>query len=97
MKQRSPAVVILLTIVTLGIYALVWYVMTKEELNARGANIPTAWILIIPFIGGPLFIWKYASGVETVTKQSAPVTFLMLFLLGFIGMAIVQSNYNKIS
>ena len=33
MTQRSPALVVVLTIITFGIYALVWYVTTKNEMN----------------------------------------------------------------
>lgn len=97
MKQRSPALVIVLTLITFGIYGLVWTVSTKEELNSSGAEIPTAWLLIVP-IANIFWLWKYAQGVETVTKQSAPTAFLLMFLLGpwfGIGYAIMQSNYNK--
>jgi hypothetical protein len=50
MKRRSVAAVLILSIVTFGIYAIVWAVKTKEEMNALGAQIPTAWLLIIPLI-----------------------------------------------
>ncbi len=33
MKKRSVLAVILLPIVTLGIYSIVWFVKTKKELN----------------------------------------------------------------
>ena len=33
-KRRDPLMVVVLSIVTLGIYALVWYVQTKSEMNA---------------------------------------------------------------
>ena len=42
MQKRSPISVILLTIVTLGIYGIYWQVKTKGEMNALGADIPTA-------------------------------------------------------
>ena len=40
MTKRSVAMVVILSCVTFGIYALIWYVKTKNEMNARGAAIP---------------------------------------------------------
>ena len=98
MRHRSPIAVLLLPIVTLGIYYLVWYVSTKNEMNARGAHIPTAWLLIIP-IAGWFWMWEFSKGVEIVTSKAmgAGSTFALLFFLGTIGGAIVQSNLNKVA
>lgn len=41
MKSRNPLSVLFLPLVTIGIYSIVWYVKTKNEMNIRGANIPT--------------------------------------------------------
>ena len=100
MTQRSPGLVLVLTIVTFGIYAIVWCVSTKKEMVAKGAEIPTAWLLIVPF-ANIWWEWKYSQGVEHVTKgsqspMSAPIAFLMIMALGAIGMAIIQSTYNKL-
>jgi hypothetical protein len=97
MKNRSVASVIILTIVTLGIYGLVWDVKTKNEMNALGANIPTAWLLIIP-IANIYWLWKYCEGVELVTKNklSTIMSFVLFWLIGLVGMAIVQSEFNKV-
>ena len=35
MQRRDPLMVAVLSIVTLGIYALVWYVKTKREMNTQ--------------------------------------------------------------
>jgi len=98
MQQRNPIGIVLLTIVTLGIYGLVWMVKTKGEMNARGAAIPTAWLLIVPFVNF-YWLWKYSQGVEQVTSKSmsAPVAFILLLLLGMIGSAIIQVEFNKLS
>jgi len=70
MENRSPLAVFLLTMVTLGIYGLVWYVKTKEEMNAKGAEIPSAWLLIVP-IANIIWMWKYSVGVEKLTALYA--------------------------
>lgn len=98
MQNRNPLLVFLLPIVTFGIYGIVWYVRTKREMNAKGAQIPTAWLLIIPIVN-IYWLVRYARGVEGVTKQgmSTAAAFVLLLLLGSIGMAIVQSKFNSLS
>lgn len=97
MKNRSPAAVFFLPLITFGIYGLVWEVKTKNEMNKLGADIPTAWLIIIPLVN-IWWLWKYSEGVGKVTKDqlSAVIAFLLLFLLGIIGMAIVQNEFNKV-
>lgn len=98
MTHRNPITVVLLTIVTLGIYYLVWYVTTKDEMNAKGANIPTAWLLVVP-IANYFWIWHFSQGVEMVTNKAmgTGTAFVLLLFLGTIGGAIIQSNLNKIA
>ncbi len=98
MKKRSPVAVLLLPFVTFGIYSIVWQVKTKGELNSQGAQIPTAWLIIVPLVN-IWWLWKYSEGVELVTKKemSAIVSFVLLYLLGFIGSAILQNEFNKLS
>jgi hypothetical protein len=98
MKQRSPIAVVLLTLITCGIYGIVWYVQTKEEMNRLGASIPTAWLLIIPLVN-IFWIWKYAEGVQLVTKgaQNAVTIFLLLLFCGIVGMPITQGAFNSIA
>jgi len=49
MKKRSIGKMFLLTIVTLGIYRLYWFIKTRSELMARTKiKIPSPWILIAP-------------------------------------------------
>jgi hypothetical protein len=96
MTQRSPLAVFFLSIITLGIYAIVWFVKTKDEMNLRGAEIPTAWLLVIPIVQ-LYWIWKFAEGVGEVTKgeMSPGLAFVLMLLLGNIGMAVIQSSLNK--
>lgn len=97
MKKRSPIAVLLLPCITFSIYSLYWLVKTKGEMNKLGEKIPTALIWFIPIVGQVWWLWKYSEGVEHVTceKLNAPVVFLLCFLLGPIGQAIVQDSFNK--
>lgn len=97
MTKRSPFAVFALSLITLGIYCLVWYVKTKDEMNARGAKIPTTWLIIIPIVNF-YWLWKYCESVEKVTggSLSAVASFFLIILLNVIGLAIVQSAFNKV-
>jgi hypothetical protein len=97
MKNRNPFAVFFLPFVTFGIYSIVWMVKTKDEMNQRGAQIPTAWLIIVPIVNY-WWIWKYSEGVELVTnsKLSTPLAFVLQLLLSNIGMAVIQSEFNKV-
>ena len=99
MKNRNVIAVVLLPFVTLGIYSIYWFVKTKGELNMRGAEIPTAWLLIIPLVN-IFWMWKYYEGAEKVT--AGKVNGILLFVLhllvtSIISTAICQDAYNKLT
>jgi len=98
MQKRSPFLVFFLSCVTFGIYGLVWFVKTKNEMNTKGAEIPTAWLLIIP-IANYIWLWKFCRGVELVTNKSMTTStaFLWMFFLSIIGMAVVQGELNNVA
>lgn len=98
MKQRNPLTVFFLSLITLGIYAIVWQVQTKTELKKLGADIPTAWLIIVP-LANLYWIWKYSQGVEKVSngKISAVLTLILLLLLSIVGVAILQSEFNGLA
>ena len=77
MTKRSPASVVILTLVTLGIYGLVWMIKTKNEMVKCGADIPTGWLLIVP-IAQIYWFWKFAGGVYCMKfrpwKSCAPTS-----------------------
>ena len=98
MQHRDPIMVILLSVITFGIYYLVWLVTTKNQMNTKGAQIPTAWLLIIPLVN-IWWYWRFCEGVELVTNKGMQtvIAFLLLWLLGIIGIAIIQNELNKVA
>ena len=99
MKNRSVLAVVLLPFVTLGIYSIYWSVTTKGELNQNGAEIPTAWLLIVPLVN-IYWMWKYYEGAEKVTggKVNGVLMFVLhLFVTSIISTALCQDAYNKLS
>lgn len=98
MQKRNPFVILLLSIVTFGLYAIYWSVVTKGEANKAGAQIPTAWLIIIPLVN-IYWYWKLAEGIGQVTNQQvSPIAvFLLIFFLGALGIVIVQFMLNGAS
>jgi hypothetical protein len=96
MSNRSVVMVIILSLVTFGIYPIYWYVKTKDEMVQAGADIPTAWLLIVPIVN-IYWTWKWCGGVEVVTrgKTTQVIAFILVALLSVIGMAIIQASFNQ--
>jgi hypothetical protein len=97
-KERNIVGVYVLMFVTFGIYALYWMVQTKEEINSMGANIPTAWLIIVP-IANIYWVFKYCEGFSRFVKKdnNEVLWFLVAMVAGIILPAIVQQELNKIA
>jgi Domain of unknown function (DUF4234) len=97
MRNRSIVAIIVFTILTLGIYGIYWFVSTKGEMKALGADIPTSWLIIVP-IANIWWLWKYSQGVQKVTKGNLDgiLAFVLVWLVSIVGMAIVQNEFNKV-
>ncbi|MEA1992831.1 MAG: DUF4234 domain-containing protein [Euryarchaeota archaeon] len=97
-KRRNPALVIIFSIITFGIYELYWFVKTKNEINGLGAEIPTAWLLIIP-IANIYLIYKYCEGFTNYIKkgESTIVWFLLWLVISPVAMILIQLELNKLA
>jgi hypothetical protein len=96
--NRNPFAVFFLTLITGGIYGIYWYASTAGEMRTRGADIPH-WIWLFIPIMNIIWIVKWATGVNHVTHgtTSTGTAFLLVFLLGIIGGAMIQSSFNKVA
>lgn len=96
-KKRNPALVIIFSIITLGIYLIYWSVKTKEEMKSLGANIPTAWLIIVP-IGNVYFLYRYCDGFSEFVRKDrlGPVWFLVAMTIFPVFPVIVQVELNKL-
>ena len=90
-KPRSIGLVILLSIVTLGIWTLVWSYQNGEELKRyHGEGLGGALYLIITFLVAPVTMFLMAGEVEQMYRREGkepPITTLwgLWFLLPLIG------------
>ena len=98
LEEREVILYIILTLITLGFFGIYWFVATKRDLKSRGGDIPTCWLLIIPFANIYLF-YKYSRAAEKVFRQKGDwiVYFILSFFFGsVITLALVQDELNKI-
>lgn len=104
-KPRSAGIVILLTIVTLGIWTLVWSFQNGEELkqHARTGIGGIGYLLITLFIS-PVTMFLMAGEVEQLYRRDGkepPITTIwgLWFLLPIIGQFIwyfrIQRSLNE--
>ena len=97
-KNRNVFLVYLFGIITFGIYLIYWFVSTKNEMKSMGADIPTAWLLIVP-IANIYWMYKYCDGFATKVKKdnNTILWFILWILVGIIMPAIVQLELNKLA
>jgi len=97
-KHRNIFLVYFFSIITFGIYGLVWTVKTKNEFNSLGARVPTAWLLIIPIVNIYWAIMYIKGFTENVKKDNNMVLWIIVWLfVGFLVPLFVQMELNKIA
>ena len=97
-KKRNPVWVVILSIITCGIYLIYWFVQTKEEMKSLGADIPSAWLIIVP-IGNFYLFYKYCDGFSKYVKKDnlGIVWFLVSILIPPFLPVILQVELNKLA
>ncbi len=99
LTKRDIVGMVILLLITFGIYLIYWTVVTKNELNKLGAQIPTAWLFIIPFANF-YFLYKFAQGFTTIVfkDDSQTIAYFLLFIfLMPIAPIFYQIQMNKVS
>ena len=112
-KKRSIGVCILLSIVTCGIYGIIWLVQMVDELNAAaGETNATSGIMVflLSLVTCNIYSWYWfykagelvnrASGAHGGTQdQNRGILYLILSIIGFniISMALIQDELNKLA
>jgi hypothetical protein len=97
-EKRSIAAVYVLSILTLGIYSLIWTVKSKRDINALGGDIPTSFLLIVPF-ANIYWLYKYSEAFSSKVKKddNKVLWFCVNLFAGIITPFFVQSELNKIA
>jgi hypothetical protein len=56
MTYRSPVRVLLLSIVTLGLYIIFWLFETSREMRQKGITLPSVWLFATPLLAEVVLI-----------------------------------------
>ena len=106
MKNRSVVAVVLLSIITCGIYSLYWYYVMAEDMNNADKTKPDLTNFIVAIlltiitcgIYGIYWQFRFYEKSDAVTKKSNLIIYFILSLFGFsiISNALLQSDINEI-
>ena len=110
MKRRDPVVAILLSLVTCGIYGIIWFISLNDDAKqlANDNEAPSGGIAILLGLvtcGIYLIYWNYKMGkrvYEIQLKNNVPATdnsilylVLSLFGLSIVNYILIQIELNK--
>lgn len=104
MKKRSIGIMILLSIVTLGIYTIYWQCsfqgQLKEKTGDGFGSVAHFFMCIITF-GIYSLYWQYAAGkrIAKLGGSDNAILYLIIALVGFafINMFLLQNDANKLN
>ena len=102
-KYRSIFAIIFLNIITFGFYQIYWTFKTTKEMDQLGANLPTAFLIFIPFLN-IYFYYKYSEGFSKFVQRDnytfiyfilaiLPILFglnRLVFFSGFFDQAVIS-------
>ena len=109
--KRSIGVAILLTIVTCGIYGIIWMIKLNDELNqlagkegATSGGMVFLLTLVTCGIYGYFWYYKMGENVEAIKANngmpagSSPILYLVLGFcgLGIVNYCLMQDTINKV-
>lgn len=101
--KRNIATAIILSIVTCGIYHLIWYISLNDEVqryNRDNEDGITVLLLSIVTCGIYYLIWNYRMGqrIEKAGGRNEGVIYLVLsvFGLSIVSLALMQVAFNDV-
>lgn len=108
--KRSVATVVILSIVTCGIYTLVWYWLAMKELyNAGGKSLGNLdpviqFILLFFYVGGIFFAINASDNIDAVRVQRGmppldnKILYIILSLfIPIVMIALIQNEMNQLA
>ena len=111
MRERNIVTCIILSLVTCGIYGIVWFINLTDD-AARANNNPnfsggTAFLLTLVTCGIYSIYWSYKMGKEIynakiskgmpASDQSILYLILSLFGLGIVNYCLMQNELNEMA
>lgn len=104
-EKRDVVKCVILSIVTCGIYGIIWAVkLARDAVNVKDENDPatieTVLMILFPFVGFYLCEKKFSEGcaAKGIAHSDNAILYLVLGLvgLGFVDFCLMQSELNKL-
>ncbi len=104
MKNRSVIAVVLLSIITCGIYSIYWFYVTANDLNESDSEEPLMNYILALLLGiitcgiyEIYWLYKFYKKLDKVVNTDNCVLHLILSILvtPYIGAAVAQSSINS--
>lgn len=104
-EKRDVVKCVILSIVTCGIYGIIWAVkLARDAVNVKDENDPatieTVLMILFPFVGFYLCEKKFSEGcaAKGIAHSDNSILYLVLGLvgLGFVDFCLMQSELNKL-
>lgn len=110
-KKRDIVTAIILSFVTCGIYAIIWFINLTDDVNTAseetGTSGGTAFLLTLITCGIYGFYWAYTMGKKMQTAgekrgvaladNSILYLVLQLFGLGIVNYCLIQNDLNRLA
>ncbi len=100
-KYRNPVFVLVLSLLTFGIYFVYWLVSTSNELRRLTSGAPNPWMLllflvpIVNFFVVLWYYWNYSAAIRDISDVSPVLLFLLWLICQPAAMVIAQMQLNK--
>lgn len=92
--KRNPFFVLMLVILTFGVYVIYWFWLTKKGLRKNNIETRTLWWFLLPIIGWIIVYVSFSKGLEKRTKVSFWAWFLVFFFVSSLDVVISQAIIN---
>lgn len=111
-EKKEIAIAIILTLITCGIYGLIWIAKLNDTLNgaSNSDDMSGGTVVLLSLVTGGLFMiyWAYKAGeklnviksmrgMQTDSNASILYLILCIFGLGIVAYALIQSELNKMA
>lgn len=98
-KHRSIIAITFLTVITLGLYQLYWYFITKTEMNVvngKDVKVPFFLWFFIPIIN-IWWYWRFAKAIEKTTQDNVGrwEAFLAPPLLNILSIVLISFIFAR--
>lgn len=98
--KRNPILMALISLITGGLFALYWIIVTTIEMRKSDPEAPNPkmlWLLLVPVVNivvDIMYMWKYCKSINKLTGYSNIVLFVLLIVFFPVAIYLAQVQLN---